>query len=275
MLFSSKFVENTLNLNFHKDWEQKNALFIKEPHAFLSSFPRSGNGWLRLVLAACLLGLTKEVDISSTNLIRKTTENDVKFVCLNYGSNNYDLEDIFPDIYHMKPETHYELMSANVKSLHIATKLIKTHHIVDCKERKTIFLFREPLSCLTSASLLLNKEEINANPERVNETIVYLLKFYNRMLSHYLEQHSNYPGNCIFIHHQSITNKPIPDIIRIFDFLEIKTDRNVIEQVVKQFPFKSGYDKAVKEFISEGTKYYIKETIQNNYDRAVKLSAIT
>ncbi|MDY6802578.1 MAG: sulfotransferase domain-containing protein [Cyanobacteriota bacterium] len=273
MSFSSKFVEKTLELNFHQDWEQKNALFIKEPHAFLSSFPRSGNGWLRLVLAASLLGLTKEVDISSIELIRKATENGVPFVCLNSGSHNYDLEDIFPDIYHMKPEAHYELMSADVKSLNIATKLIKTHHIVDCKDRKTIFLFREPLSCLTSAALLLNKEEIDANPERVNETMVYLLKFYDRMLSHYLEQHSNHPGNCIFIHHQSITNQPIPDIIRIFDFLKIKADRNVIEQVVKEFPFKSGYDKTVKEFISESTKSYIKESIQKNYYKAVQLSS--
>lgn len=275
MSFSSKFVENILNLKFHQDWEEKNARFIKEPHAFLCSFPRSGNGWLRLVLAASLLGLTKKVDISSIELIRKINEKGVQFVCLSSGSHNYDLEDIFPDIYPMQPETHYELMSADVKSLHIPTKLIKTHHIVDCREHKTIFLFREPLSCLTSASLLLNKEEINTNPERINETMVYLLNFYNRMLSHYLEQHSKYPGNCIFIHHQSITTEPIPDIIRIFNSLGIKADRDIIEQAVKQFPFKSGYDKAVKEFISESTKSDIKETIQNNYERAVELSAIT
>lgn len=274
MALSQKFIESTVDHKFHHDWEKINAVLLKSPHIFLSSFPRSGNGWVRLVLAAIILE-ANGIDIGPVEVIKKRTNAGVPYNYLSSGKQGYNLEEIFPNIYIFQPNTHYETMSDNVKSLNLPVKLIKTHHLVDCKFSKTIFLFREILSCLTSSSLLLNKAEIENNPRKINDTITYMAKFYKEMLEHYIHQKTKYPEHCLFLNHEVISRSrgnAISEFASVMDFLGMKVDITMIEKVLVKFPFKSGYQKNCEQYINDTTKLLIENLLGKYYERAISIS---
>ena len=279
MSFSSKFIEDTVNLEFHKKWASNHPEIIDYPHGFLSSFPRSGNGWLRLVLTTTLLKYSG-VDVQKLKIAHKKTDKGFKYSCLNSDSYNYNVEEIFPDIYHFGLE-NYDILSDQSKSLNIPVKLLKTHHIVNCQDSKTIFLFRDPLPCLVSTALLFNENNLKSNPQEINNNIIYLASFYAKMLSHYLEQYKKNTQNCIFISHKKISDnsehmeqQKIQQISRIMNFLTIKIEPNLIGIILRQFPFKTTYDKGFQVYIDKSTKTRIKDIIQDKYDKVMEISSL-
>ena len=272
MQFSSPFIENLINLTHYKIWLENNAQFLLTPYLFLSSYPRSGNGWIRMVLAAMVLE-TKGIDINSVKIIRKMTETGVKYICFTLGDREYDLEDIFPDMYILNSKVDLSYTPDNIKDLNLEIKLIKTHHIIDCSVSKTIFLFREPLNCLTSAALLLNSEEINHDSQKINETMVYLAKFYSQMLEHYLQQKQKYPENCFFLSHQKISGKEASlELAKVIDFIGLEVKEDTIEKVLQKFPFRSGYNKKLAQSVDKSTKEYINDLLKEKYEKAIAMS---
>ena len=272
MSFSSPFINNLIDSNHYKIWLENNAEFFSIPYLFLSSFPRSGNGWIRLVLAAIVLQ-TKGIDINTVKIIRKMTETGVKYICFVSGNREYDLEDIFPDMYILNSQVKRGHTSDDVKNLNLEIKLIKTHHIIDCNDSKTIFLFRDPLNCLTSAALLLNSEEIKQNPQKINETMVYFARFYSLMLEHYLKQKQKYSANCFFLSHQKISGEnSLLELVKVTNFIGLKVKQDTIEKVLQKFPFRSGYNKQLAEFVNESTKEYIRDLLKEKYEKALAIS---
>lgn len=271
MPFSSKFIEETLDLEFHRNWATTYHSLLKTPSAFLSSFPRSGNGWVRLTLAAIFLQMNK-VDVEKLRLTYKDLGSGLKYSCLTDGQHTYSIEEIFPDIYHTDMAAHYLRMSDEVKRLTIPVKLIKTHHIVDCQSAKTIFLFREPLPCLTSAALFLNRDEIENSPEQINHTVLYLARFYSAMLSHYLEQYERFPDHCFFLNHNTIFNRGAREIKRVLNFLNLQVELDQLELVLKQFPFKSTYDRNLETYITDAVRKQVQQQIEEKYAIAVSIA---
>ncbi|MGF1542206.1 MAG: sulfotransferase domain-containing protein [Pleurocapsa sp.] len=273
MPFSSPFIESLIEINRHQNWIKENTQLFHTPYLFLSSFPRSGNGWIRLVLAAIVLE-TKGIDINQVEIIRKATKGGVKYICFVLGEKEYDLEDIFPDMYILNPqEVNLTNKSEDVKRLNLPIILIKTHHIVDCSTHKTIFLFREPLNCLTSSALLLNSEAIANNPATINETMIYFAKFYRQMLEHYLEQKEKYPQNCFLLSHQKIkSDRSFSELAKVIDFIGIKVEIDTIKKVLHKFPFRSGYNKKIAEAMTDSTEEYIDRLLTAKYERAITMS---
>ncbi len=272
MPFSSSFIESLIDINHHQNWSKKNTNFFHTPYLFLSSFPRSGNGWIRLVLAAIVLE-TKGIDIDRVQIIRKKTKTGVQYICFASEEKEYDLEDIFPDMYILNPQVDLANRSENVKNLNLPVILIKTHHIIDCSTKKTIFLFREPLNCLTSSALLLNSEAINNNPQTINETTVYFAKFYSQMLEHYLEQKQKYPENCFLLSHQKISgDHSVSELAKVIDFIGIKVESTTINKVLRKFPFRSGYNKKIAEAVTKTTKDDINRLLKEKYEKAITMS---
>jgi hypothetical protein len=271
MPFTSKFIEETVKLDFYQKWKVNNSQLFQTSPLFLCSFPRSGNGWVRLVLAAILLQ-AKGVDLDKVQLEKKTTDKGVKYICFRSGETEYDIEDIFPDIYLMEQQRPTSNSAKAVQSLQLPVRLIKTHHIVDCQSSKVIFLFREPLSCLTSAALLLNGDEIAKNPDAINQTMIYLAKYYNQMLEFYGEQKHKYPEQCYLLSHAKATEKETQlEFEKVIKFMGISTDGYVVEKGVKKFPFKSGYKKEYIESIRDATREYIKDLVEPNYQKTLQL----
>ena len=199
----------------------------------------------------------------------------VKYSCLTINGCDYSIEEIFPDIYHLDWETHYVKMSDPVKSLSIPVKLIKTHHAVDCCSTKTIFLFREPLSCLTSAALYLNRSEIEDNPISINETVQYLTDFYSSMLIHYIEQSKKNPQNILFVNHGKLVDQGIFEIERIANFLELNIPLIRLEKILQYFPFQSTYEKEVEIYETATVVDKITKIRENEYLKAFQLSELS
>ncbi|MEL6580415.1 MAG: hypothetical protein AAFQ14_11730, partial [Cyanobacteria bacterium J06621_12] len=168
MPFTSPFIERSVELKTYQTWLSKYQDTIQESPNFLASFPRSGNGWVRLVLAATILELNG-IDIDQVFITRKQTDNGVAYISLETEECSYDLEDLIPDMYLLD-----QRKKGNYGAFDLMANLIKTHNVIDCSVNKTIFLFREPLECLASASLLLNGQEIKQNNQEINLNIVYL-----------------------------------------------------------------------------------------------------
>ncbi len=272
MPFTSKFIEETVKLDFHQQWKVQNSQLFQKSPLFLCSFPRSGNGWVRLVLAAILLQ-AKGVDLDKIELVRKTTNKGVKYVCFRSGETDYDIEDIFPDIYLMNHQKPASTSVEAVQSLQLPVRLIKTHHIVDCQLSKVIFLFREPLSCLTSAALLLNSDEIQKNPDEINQSMIYLAKCYNHMLEFYCKQKQKYPEQCYLLSHVKATEKEAQlEFEKLIKFMGVLTLGNVVQKGVKKFPFKSGFKKEYIESIRDATREYIKDVVEPNYQKVLELT---
>lgn len=105
MLFLNLFIEQTINIDSKTILEQQNINSSGNNYAFLSSFPRSGNDWVRLILASIILEINT-IDINRIEIVRKRTSTGVEYICLNSDSMSFDLEDIFPDIYIINTETN-------------------------------------------------------------------------------------------------------------------------------------------------------------------------
>ncbi|MEM6612482.1 MAG: hypothetical protein AAF652_09550 [Cyanobacteria bacterium P01_C01_bin.72] len=266
MSFTSSFIERSVEIKTYQNWLSKYQNIIRENPSFLASFPRSGNGWVRLVLAATILELNR-IDINQVNITRKQTINGVSYISLETKKHSYDLEDIIPDMYLLNQRT-----KENYSTFDLMTNLIKTHNIIDCSLHRTIFLFREPLKCLTSASLLLNGQAIKQNHQAINSSIVYLAKFYNRILEHYLIQKEKYPDNCFFLSNRGMNEQQMMlSFKKALRFLGIDADIKLINKVLTKFPLRSGYDKSVAQYIDDNTKKHLQDLIGNKYDKAKKI----
>lgn len=272
MPFKSEFIEETVQLDFYQTWKTLNSQFFQTSPLFLCSFPRSGNGWVRLVLAAILLQ-ANGVDLNTIELVKKTTSKNVGYICFRSGEFEYDIEDIFPDIYLMDHQREEVKCAKDFQGLNLPAKLIKTHHIVDCKLSKVIFLFREPLSCLTSAALLLNSVEIEKNPYQINQTIIYLAKYYNQMLEFYLRQKQQYPERCFLLSHAKVANENTAfEFDKVVKFMKISVNHELVKKGVEKFPFKSGYQKKYIESISDYTQDLVHDLVEPNYQKVLALS---
>lgn len=274
MSFSSSFIEGITNLKHYQHWKAEHDQFILQPYSWLSSFPRSANGWVRVVLAAILIG-SRGVDVRSLKITKKTTVNGVKYDCLTSGSKNFDIEDLLPDMYLMTPADHYQQLSEDVKRLDLPLKIIKTHHIIDCQSERVIFLFREPLPCLTSTSLLLNPEGIKEEPSSINQTILYFAKFYSDMLDHYLAQKAKNSSNCFFLSHEMLSqNNAAVQYANVMKFLDFPVEMDLIETVLQVFPLRSGYDKDILNHITEKNKVVVDELLHDKYNKALSYTQL-
>lgn len=269
--FSSKFIEGTVNSEAIKSWETKNRDFIgSQQPQYLSSFPRSGNGWVRLVMAATLLEING-IDIESVKLKRETTDTGVKYVCFRNDTAIYPLEDIFPDMYLSDSRSNKEEMARDIRNLDLQHKVVKTHHIVDISNRKTIFLFRDPHSCLTSASLLLNKKAIEENPQNINDTMTYLAKYYDKMLMSYVKQKQTHPENCYFLDNAALYgNQAVEKIWTTLSFLGINSKIETVEKIIGIYPLQSRYNKEFEKFITEDTRNFVDELLMARYEQALQ-----
>lgn len=270
--FSSKFIEGLINGVAVERWESKNIDFVgtQQPQ-YLSSFPRSGNGWVRLVIAGTLLELNG-IDVNSLDLKRETTDTGVNYVCFRNATEIYPLEDIFPDMYLSDFRSNKEEMAKDIRELDLQHKLVKTHHVVDTSSRKTIFLFRDPHRCLTSASLLLNKEVIENNPVMVNDTITYLAKYYDKMLESYIAQKQANVENCLFLDNAALYgDQAVVKISTAINFLGINVSESIVEKVIKKYPLKTAYNKDFEKFITDETREFTDQLIMKKYCIALKL----
>lgn len=275
-MFSSPFIESTTRLNRYRWWQDHQAKLFPSPQYFLSSFPRSANGWVRVILAA-ILATAKGLEIESAKLIQKTNDKGVQFDCLVFADGHqFDVEDVLPDMYvcSSAPDERSRKIAQVAKQLKLPFTIVKTHHLVDCNPQKTIFLFREPLACLTSTSLLLNRAGINEAPASINQTIVYFSDYYLTVLKHYLDQKDANVENCFFLSHELLSSdSPGIQYQQLMRFLGVEVELSLIEKVLRKLPLRSKYNKARIKSITDETREIITEKFSSSYAEAMKYAS--
>jgi hypothetical protein len=230
---------------------------------YLASFPRSANGWVRVVIGASCLA-ANGVDISSART--KVTYIDGSkdgYFTIETDKGEYDITHVVPDSYLL------EALPVREKSAHLKHPCVaKTHHLVDCQHQKTMFLFREPVHCVVSAALLLNGDVIRRHPRKVNETVNYLSKFYEVTLTHYLTQARRHPGHCIPMSLESLSSKTASTrLCNALVRLGIHLNEANVEASMRQFPLESGYDRTLFNHLSPRTRKRL-QRLESRYQEA-------
>jgi len=259
---------------------------------WLSSYPRSGNTWLRLIL--CGLFFTKDGNINNFDLLNKIHKLD----SLNYfkfikeiSINDYNL--IFEGT-----EYNWEMLAVYTKYWVEAQKKIKinegtfaffkTHNArVKLKENHYtnelttlgfIYISRDPRDIVLSYSKHRNKD-IDATIDDLlsNDTIIGKLKTENRMLEILLSWKDHYRSwkkftvvPSLFLKYEDLVNDIEREINNITDFfhsnfnIEISNKNEKIKNVIKSTNFdnlknmenKNGFDEKSEysDFFRSGKK---------------------
>lgn len=260
-------VESLVDVTFNEKKLKK--IGYNDPSAkMLLSFPRSGNGWLRLLLFALILESHKHDVTDLKQDYSKINKDGKKYSALILNDLTLSSEELIPNIYQARKASDF-------KNSKYFISLFKTHHICNYEYHRCIYLFRDPLECLTSASLLLNGPILSDHPELINDCIIHFSKYYKEMLNANLEAY-NTDKNLLLLLNLDLLSEDTTHLIkklkRICNFLDLRVSDDSIEKIVRTFPFISTYNKDYNTYIKDETKSVLKENLYPDYEKLKSLS---
>lgn len=230
----------------------------------LASFPRSINGWIRHLIASFLLA--SEFKIKMQDIGKNTpctVEGNAPAITVP-ARGVYPVDLLVPDIYFIQSGKYEKLSKGNNASLCMnlaekqAYRLIKTHHIAHSFKAFPFCaaLIREPVTCITSASFLLHKEDLDALPPGQMDNIAgQMHNYYLTFMRRCAELSAEMP--MIFIN----VDDPSFGILRLLTKMGIATiaDINLMLEIINIYPPQSGFPKKTK-FQSAVEKAVVPET---------------
>jgi|GEM_PF-3577772 len=177
-----------------KDFELKHS----KSDVFLVSYPRSGNTWIRLVLANYIWGNPK-ID------------------------NLRDLQIYLPD-------THYKNEKIKSKKVMGLFRIIKSHEPYRADYKDIIYIFRRPFDCAWSYYNFLN--DLKGNFETFDE---FQSSFFSGNLAYgRWDHHINnwyllHRGRRLFVCYEDLIKNPIKNITKMIEFLGLGFDNSRIK----------------------------------------------
>ena len=266
MTIQNQFIEGTVHSNHIDNWKKEHELEC----SFVSSFPRSGNGWIRVVLVALILEQVGAVDIKDLDITTEANEKGVTFAVFEYKEKRFKIDAVVPDMYHYKSEEHNKMLS-NISYAY--DKLFKTHHVVKAQQHKVAFLFRRPLDCMVSTSLLFNTSLLAESPELINDCVRYFSKYYAELLQFYLQEKNSSPERCLFLSHERLSSNSelaIEEFRKLTQFIQMDTSDELLQKALNRFPYKSAYNSTYMTHLSEDTKLFVGEALDALYEEAMR-----
>lgn len=182
---------------------------------FLASFPRSGNTWVRFLIANVY-----------NNLDRKFEEIDfhnIHEIVPEYGSDEKPFFSDFP-------------------------KVFKTHERHKIFFKNTILLLRNPCDILYSYRDFLNK---NRGLSLSLEDTVRHEKYGIKAIASYPDSFIKHCENVLIIVYEKLHENPVKELKKIFDFLELIVPDDIIQDAVQKSSFRM-MDRIERE---KGRKY--------------------
>lgn len=269
--FSSRFVASMISVAYCNSWIARNERVAHENPVFLSSFPRSGNGWVRLIMAGILLEMNG-IDVNQVDTQRVKTNHGSKSIRFRTPNGTLSLEDIFPDMYVLN-SMQGDANNRHGEKFNLPVRLLKTHHLVDCSKWKTIFLFRSPINCLTSAAIFFNRRAIQENPKVINQTMLYLAHHYQKMLATNVNSYRRFPGNCFLLANETLNGEyAAAEFVSAMRFVGQDIDHHVASKVISRFPLKSVYNRQVENSIDQFTRLRLSDILDESYHQALGIS---
>ena len=180
-------------------------ILIKKNDLFVVSYPKSGNTWLRLIVAN-----------------------------LYFGHANYNnIENLIPDIYH----------TSESKFINKKLRIFKCHDHYDFRFRRAVYVVRDPREVIVSAYFFAIKIGVISKEYSRRKFVSEFLngKFNSNFGSWYQHIGSWYGAkdkNILFIRYEDLKKKPSSEILKIANFLKIKVNKKKILNIIKKTSFK-------------------------------------
>lgn len=188
-------------------------VFIKKNDLFIVSYPKSGNTWLRLIVAN-----------------------------LHFGNANYNnIENLIPDIYHTNES----------KFISKKLRIFKCHDHYDFRFGRAIYVVRDPREVIVSAYYFAIKIGVISKEYSRRKFVKEFLngKFNSNFGSWYQHVGSWYgakDNNILFIKYEDLRKRPSSEILKIANFLKIKVRKSKISEIIKKTSFKTLQDQEDK-----------------------------
>ena len=213
-------------LNLYKI-KVKNRFYIKDSDIFIASYPRSGNTWLRLLLADIILQL-----------------------------NNFKTDTVLP-IHQDKiiPDMHVHDLSKFEIQFDLLARLIKTHSLFGkIKGHKVIFLFRNPADTLCSY-FHFHRRYINLLPKTRDGIDKFCIEYTNDWLNHinsYINNHVK--DKMLFISYENLHSNTLNTLKKVAYFSKLDASKMMIVKSISN-----------QEFSKRKKNETIKENNNNEY----------
>ena len=185
------------------------AVTIKKEDIFITSYPKSGNTWLRFLLANIIND--KNVDFSN-------------------------IEKIIPDIYRNKDSNLLKMP---------APRILKSHEYFDPKYPKTVYIVRDPLDVALSLFYFMKKLDVLCNDSSEEEYVMRLLTGeFNGTFGSWADNVGSWYGaskgskKILIIKYEELISNTEHELKKVLKFLNIKYTKDQLQKAIKNSSFK-------------------------------------
>ena len=183
-------------------------ILIKKNDLFIASYPKSGNTWIRLIVA---------------NFYFKNVKN------INYNN----IEQLIPEIYHTN-ESEF---------INNKLRIFKCHDHYDHRFKRAIYIVRDPREVIVSSFFFAIKVgAINKNYSKRKFVRDFLNGQFNSNFGTWYQHVGSWYGvkdnNILFIRYENLRKKPVAEILKMAKFLKIKISSKKISKIVRRTSFK-------------------------------------
>lgn len=193
-----------------------NLRLLDADDVFLASFPRSGNDWVRTLLADVLeqlagleTGPRLPVDIS----------------LVTPGIYSDDLT----ESYKYKPD----LLAGNGPDYLI----VKTHHLLRAPDNKVILLFRRPADVFVSYYHFRSTFGHRWTKDGPDHFAEQILPAWTGYMQHYIDRAATAPERMVVLAYEDFHARPVESLRRIADFVELDAEDEVLARAVAHHAF--------------------------------------
>jgi hypothetical protein len=192
---------------------------VKKNDIFITSFPKSGNTWVRLIVA---------------NL-------------LSIKVNIQNIDHFLPETYSYKESFYLNKLKKR--------RIIKSHDYFDHRFKKVIYVVRDPREVIVSTYFFQIKiKTIKKNYSKRKFINSFIKGKYSSNFGTWEQNVGSWHGsrnkNIIFIRYEDLIDKPVKEIKRISNFLKIKTSNKKILQTIKNTSFKKFQTEEKNNFLN-------------------------
>ncbi|QLE86082.1 hypothetical protein FLM48_14015 [Shewanella sp. Scap07] len=235
----------------------------------LISFPRSGNGWVRIVLGVYhAIASDKHFSLAELSQFKTYSLFDKTGIKTSvFGlkeEKEIPLDFYIPDLYQYDrlKRKRQEFLTPSIVDV-TTLPIYKTHHLCPfgASYQSIGIIVREPEASVLSASLLMEPDLLSMSDAEIHEIVSYYLSAYIKYLDNY--QQLYHAGKVNLIFHDTVVDDLTAWITKMYPASDKRDVKSTLSAIVTKFPLRSGFNKEIKSRVDL--------TLFADYQKAVEL----
>ena len=209
-------------------------------HAFLCSFPRSGNSWTRRLLLNYCFFSNGEIKEKFEKVLIHDEKKKVNAPGFKINGEVYKLDNLFSETNIMLSQGGLKKTDgvdhAGVSELNLPILIIKTHQFFDNHESKTVYLKRERLASIISYYRLIFREIEDDLVEKEH------FNFYVRKIAEIEEEFGEMIDNrsnreaSLVVNYEDLVGNTWDAMKEIIEYLELELDEEALQRTLQAVP---------------------------------------